>query len=112
VKANDNFRDPETAERVGNVPNELVQQFGGDNRIIAIDTTKPRSVPAAQTVTPPQCRSSSRTSSGTSDQLHGPDPGPLWQRREPRRARLEWTARCLDFEFEIDNNMDGLRTYA
>jgi hypothetical protein len=38
VKATDNFRDPETAERVGNVPNELVQQFGGDNRIIAIDT--------------------------------------------------------------------------
>ena len=38
VKASDNFRDEKAAQKVGIIAAELIQQFGGDNPVVAIDT--------------------------------------------------------------------------
>jgi hypothetical protein len=110
VKATDNFRDPEAAERVASIANELVQTFGGDNPIVAIDTYQAALGAGGSDCDPAAVSEFIQNvqkyllTSCTVLILHHFG-------KDASRGGRGWSGlrASLDFELEIDNT-DGLRT--
>jgi AAA domain len=110
IKSTDNFCDPETAQKVAAITTELVERFGGDNPIIAIDTYTAALGPGGSDCDP---RNVSAFIAAIQQFLLGSCTVLVLHHfgKDASRGGRGWSGlrAALDFELEIDRD-DDLRT--